>query len=146
MNHSVLNVAAGLAHRAASPSRHGRRLLTVLVGLLACAAVSSSPLTARQEIEPREIQITARRYTFEPSIVEVTQGEPVRLMVTAADGMHGFAIKKFKVDKEIMPNTTVKIDFVAREAGEFPIMCTVICGEGHASMTGTLKVVAKAQQ
>jgi len=128
-----------------SPARRHRSRLGVWLGALVGLAVSSVVLIG-QKPEPREIAITARRYAFEPSTVEVIQGEPVRLVVTAADGMHGFGIKKFKIDKELMPNATVKIDFVAKDVGEFPIMCTVICGEGHASMTGTLRVVARTQQ
>ncbi|MCC7007962.1 MAG: cupredoxin domain-containing protein [Acidobacteria bacterium] len=122
-----------------------RLRVVALLGLATLAGgVLSPPITARQKSEPREIAVTAKRYTFEPSLIEVEQGEPVRLVVTAIDGVHGFAIKKVKVDKELMPNKAMAIDFVAKDAGEFPIMCTVICGEGHAQMTGTLRVVAKA--
>ena len=40
---------------------------------------------------------------------------------------------------------TVTIDFVATEAGEFPIICSEECGEGHAQMKGTLVVTAAAK-
>jgi cytochrome c oxidase subunit 2 len=112
-----------------------------IVALLGCASVSA--LLGFQKAEPRLIEITARRYTFEPATVEVRQGERVRLVVRSADGLHGFAIKKFNVDKEVLKGQDVKVDIVAKDAGEFPIMCSVICGEGHATMTGTLKVVAQ---
>jgi heme/copper-type cytochrome/quinol oxidase subunit 2 len=38
----------------------------------------------------------------------------------------------------------VVIEFVASEAGTFPILCSEYCGNGHKDMTGTLVVVAKA--
>ena len=116
--------------------------LTILIGALASAALVA-PLIARQQTEPRIIEITAKRHTFEPAVVEVVLGEPVRFVVKSTDVLHGFAIKKFKIDKDVPAGGDVKIDFVAKEAGEFPIICSVTCGEGHATMTGMLKVVVK---
>ena len=100
---------------------------------------------AAQSPAPRTIAITARRFEFVPSRIEVTQGEPVRLVVTSADGVHGVAIRKFKVNKPVLRGQTVTIDFVATEAGEFPIICSEECGEGHAQMKGTLVVTAAAK-
>jgi cytochrome c oxidase subunit II len=94
---------------------------------------------------PREIAIVAKRFTFEPARVEVTEGERVRLVVTSADGVHGIEIKKFKVNKKVpRGGDKVTIDFVASSPGEYPILCSEYCGNGHEDMTGTLVVAAKA--
>lgn len=93
--------------------------------------------------EPRTIDITARRFAFEPSEIQVAVGEPVRLLVHSADGPHGIEIKKVKVRKEIpRGGAVVTIDFTATEAGRFPIMCSEYCGDDHDSMKGMLVVVA----
>ena len=86
----------------------------------------------------------AKRFAFEPAIVEVTEGERVRLVVTSADGVHGFEIKKFKVEK-IIPRggKPVTIEFMATAAGEYPILCSENCGDGHEDMKGMLLVEAK---
>jgi len=107
-------------------------------GALTSAGAAPSP-------SPRPIAITAKRYEFVPSRVEVTQGERVRLVVTSADGVHGVAIRKFKVNKPVLRGETITIDFVASEAGEFPILCSEECGDGHAQMKGTLVVTATAR-
>jgi len=102
---------------------------------------------APQSVEPRVIEITAKHFAFEPAVVEVTQGESVRLLVKSADGTHGFAIKALKIDKEIeRGEEPVKIDFTAKEAGEFEIACSVDCGRGHADMVGKLVVVARQKE
>ena len=87
----------------------------------------------------------AKRFTFEPARVEVREGERIRLVVTSADGVHGVEIKKFKVNKKVpRGGDKITIDFVASAAGEYPILCSEFCGNGHEEMKGTLVVAAKA--
>ena len=96
--------------------------------------------------EAKVIEVTARKFEFEPSRIEVTEGERVQLVVRSADGVHGVGIKKFNVGR-IVPRggKPVTIDFVASEAGTFPILCTEECGDGHEDMRGTLVVRAKSK-
>jgi len=85
----------------------------------------------------------AKRFEFVPSTIEVMQGERVRIVVKSGDGFHGFGIKEFDVSREIARSDTVTIEFTADVAGEFPILCTEYCGDGHEEMKGRL--VVKAQ-
>ncbi len=93
---------------------------------------------------PRIIEVVASRFTFEPARIEVTEGEHIRLVVTSADGVHGVGIKKFRVEKAVpRGGTPITIDFVASAAGEFPLLCSEYCGNGHEDMKGMLVVAAK---
>lgn len=76
--------------------------------------------------------------------MEVTEGERVRLVVKSADGVHGIAIKQFKISKKVPRGGEVTIDFVASAAGEFPVLCSEYCGDGHEDMKGMLVVAAKS--
>jgi cytochrome c oxidase subunit 2 len=117
-------------------------------------AAASAPFDARAnrsavrtlaQGEPREISVVAKRFTFEPARVDVKEGERIRLVVTSEDGVHGLEIKKFKVNKKIpRGGEKVTIDFVASAPGEYPILCSEYCGNGHEEMKGTLVVAAKA--
>ena len=99
-----------------------------------------------QTPEPRVIDVVAKRFAFEPSRIEVRVGEPVRFMVKSADGPHGFEIKRFRISKELARGAApVAIDFTADEAGEFPILCSLFCGDGHEDMKGALVVQARDQ-
>ena len=40
----------------------------------------------------------------------------------------------------------MNIDFTADAAGEFPILCTEFCGDGHEQMKGVLVVKARDAQ
>ena len=99
---------------------------------------------ARQDLAtasaPTVVEVTVKRFAFEPERIEVTEGDRIQLVVRSADGIHGIGIKKFKVEKKIPRGETVTIDFVASAAGEFPVLCSEYCGKGHEDMKGTLVV------
>ena len=116
------------------------------MALLCGAAITSARQDPATASAPRVIEVTAKRFTFEPSKIEVTEGERVRLVVKSADGVHGMQIKKFNVNK-LVPRggKTIDIDFVASAPGTYEILCSEECGEGHEMMTGTLVVNAKAK-
>ena len=110
--------------------------------LLAAPARSVGP-PVQQTTDRRVIEVIAKRYEFVPPSIEVVQGERVRLVVTSGDGLHGFGIKQFDLSKEIPRGATVSIDFTPDMAGEFPILCTEFCGDGHEQMKGVLVVKAR---
>ena len=112
---------------------------------LAILTMSSNGVSAPQAAdEPRTIEVLAMRFAFEPSTIEVTEGERIRLAVKSGDGVHGVEIKKFRVNKEIpRGGDPVVIEFTANEAGRFPIICSAFCGDGHGDMKGMLVVLAR---
>jgi cytochrome c oxidase subunit 2 len=130
-------------------SASSKALLTFLIFAAASVSIRALRQDAAPATEPRTFEVIARRFAFEPATIEVTQGERVRLLVRSADGPHGVEIKAFNVKKAVPRakpgDEPVAIEFVASEAGTFPILCSEYCGSGHKDMTGTLVVVAKPQ-
>ena len=130
----------------------GRRVVQSLSPSVAVVAVllATSPGFAQQAAvsEPKVFEVVAKRFSFEPATIEVVEGDTVRLLVRSADGPHGVEIKAFKVKKAVPrpkpgDDAPVTIEFVAAAAGEYPILCSVYCGNGHKDMKGTLIVRAK---
>jgi len=116
-------------------------IIAVVLGTLAgFAQQAAAP-------EPKVFEVVARRFSFEPATIEVVEGDSVRLLVRSADGPHGVEIKAFKVKKAVPRakpgDSPVTIEFVASAAGEYPILCSEYCGNGHKEMTGALVVRAK---
>jgi cytochrome c oxidase subunit 2 len=99
-------------------------------------------VTLAAQQAPRVIEVKAKKYDFEPSTIEVQQGERVILRVTSTDRLHGIGIKKFGVSSEVPKGETVDVEFVASEPGTFKVICTEDCGKGHDDMIGTLVVKA----
>ena len=112
--------------------------------LIVYSGVAAAPVRPRQASEPRVVELVAKRFSFVPSRIEVTEGETVRLVVRSADGMHGVQIKKFKVSEEIPRGSEpITIEFTANAVGEFDIACSAFCGKGHEDMRGKLVVVPR---
>ena len=75
--------------------RHARTAAVVLVAF--CAPLAFSARLSAQEV--RKITITAKKYEFTPSRVELKAGETVELTLQSEDSKHGFASKDLKLDK-----------------------------------------------
>jgi cytochrome c oxidase subunit 2 len=129
-----------MSHPSALPTALG---VVCLLAIPVAPAAPRATLAAAQASEPRVIEVVAKRFTWEPAEVQVTVGERVRLVLRTADGLHGIALKKFKISKEIpRGNKPVTVDFTADEVGRFPFLCSEYCGDGHDDMKGVLVVVA----
>jgi cytochrome c oxidase subunit 2 len=123
-------------------------LLPSVTGLIVLLATFPGFAQQAAVSEPKVFEVVARRFSFEPATIDVVEGDTVRLLVRSADGPHGVEIKAFKVKKAVPrakpgDNSPVTIEFVAAAAGEYPILCSEYCGNGHKDMTGTLIVRAK---
>lgn len=90
----------------------------------------------------REIKVTARKFEFLPKTISVHKGEAVKLVVTAEDVDHGFALKAFGINETIKARQTKTIALTADREGRFEFTCSVFCGDGHDDMTGELVVTA----
>ena len=111
------------------------------VGVLAMIglAFAQTPRHAAASPPVHEIQIVASRFRFEPSMIVVTAGEPVRLVIQSGDVVHGFAIPKLKIDERLDGSgKAVTVVFTAPAAGEYEIVCSEFCGHGHAAMKAVL--------
>jgi heme/copper-type cytochrome/quinol oxidase subunit 2 len=120
------------------------------LGAVAVAWFTQPALTrgqAAQQPEPvRTFEITASKYMFEPSTIEVKRGDHVKLILRSRDTTHGLALKEFKVNVEIPKGgAPVTAEFVADQAGTFQFKCSHFCGLGHRGMKGQLVVTAAGQ-
>ena len=139
---TLLFVAVAVAGMALLPET------PVVAGVGKDPATAYAPLpgvaASRQDTSVKTFDVVAKRFAFEPATLEVQQGDRVRIVITSADGVHGIGIRKFKVNTLIpRGGTPVTVKFTASEAGTFPIVCSEACGDGHATMRGSLVVVAK---
>ena len=102
--------------------------------------------TAAADRPVHEIEVTASRYAFEPATIQVNAGEPVRIVIRSADGVHGFAIPALKVDAPVPKGgDAVKVEFTAPPAGLYEIACSEFCGRGHGQMKAALISVGPTQ-
>lgn len=88
----------------------------------------------------KEFSMIAKEWQFNPSTVNVKQGDKVRLKIKSIDVAHGFSLLDFNVNENLEPEKEVVVEFIADKKGEFSFFCSVFCGEGHSGMKGKLIV------
>src|SRR5215467_2212664 len=111
-----------------------------LVALLAGSAVGAAARLAAGQ--PPEIHISAKKFEFTPNKVTARLGQPVVLVLTSEDRIHGFKIPDLGVRADIVPGQETRLELVPDKAGSFAFFCDVFCGGGHEDMDGTLVVEA----
>ena|SRR5579862_5339411 len=109
----------------------------------AALALTGSPRTrpANAVQSPRVIEVVAKKYDFTPAEITLKKGEPVILRLTSADRTHGFLLKPYKIDTDIVPGKSTDIALTPFATGQYVIICDHYCGIGHGNMKLQLKVV-----
>lgn len=110
-------------------------VLLTLTGVAMAVAQESTPSG-----QVREIQMTAKKYAFDPNTITVKKGEHVKLIITALDRDHGFKLDAFGINQKLIKGAPTTIEFTADKAGTFPFKCSEFCGMGHGKMKGKLVV------
>lgn len=125
------------------------------LGLAACTAIPTASSSAQQ------VTLDASEFKFEPAMVEVVAGRPVRIMMRnkgtvehdwaiqkipmvgmkeSSSGSHEMAgMKEPDVHMNAMMGQTAQIEFTPTTPGAYEIYCTVM-GHKEAGMVGKLVV------
>jgi cytochrome c oxidase subunit 2 len=84
--------------------------------------------------QPQRVEITAKRYGFEPAEITVHKGQPVTLDLKSVDVTHGLVAKDLGIKTEVKKGKTEEITFTPQTEGTFTAQCAHFCGVGHGSM------------
>lgn len=89
--------------------------------------------------EPQVIEISAERFSFNPSEIRVKAGTMLEIRLTSEDTMHGFHILGTDIDLEL-PKRGRGVASVTFQptAGRYTFECSKLCGAGHAFMRGVI--------
>ncbi len=101
-----------------------------------------SPVTKTLTPTPqiKEFNVQAFRFSFNPAVIEVKEGDKVILHLTSTDVPHGFGLPDFGINEALNPGETKTVEFIADKKGTFTFRCTIPCGSGHSGMSGKLIV------
>ena len=87
------------------------------------------------------VDVVASERGFEPRVINVHKGEPVRLRLTTSDREHCFAIDALRVEKRIVPGKATILELTPGKAGTFPFSCCLETGAAAEKEHGRLVVV-----
>jgi cytochrome c oxidase subunit II len=118
-----------------------RRTRIILRLSIAIAALIALSPMAHGATELKHVEITAKRFSFEPAEITLKRGEPVDLVLKSADVAHGLRFRELNVDLKVGKGATTEVQFTPSQAGTFVGHCSVFCGGGHGSMMLKIHVV-----
>lgn len=75
----------------------------------------------------------------------VPVGTTVRMLITAADVIHAYAVPAFGVKTDAVPGRINETWFNARKEGMYYGQCSELCGKDHAFMPIAVRVVSKEE-
>jgi cytochrome c oxidase subunit 2 len=119
-------------------SRTSRRTWMGRVAALWIVALPQPP--APEPGGRRTFTLTARKFQFDPEVIDVRHNDVVRLTITSADIDHSFTIDAYRIQKRIPAGGSVTVEFRADEVGRFPFYCSMRLDPGCADMSGELIV------
>jgi len=97
--------------------------------------------TSAAQDAPKHIDVTVKRFAYEPAEITLKKGDPVVLSFTTADVPHGIAFKELNLSTKISKGKPSELSFTPSQTGDFVGHCSVFCGSGHGTMTLSLHVV-----
>jgi cytochrome c oxidase subunit 2 len=123
---------------------------TILV--TAISVYSGVVLTQVEDIPAghRVVEVTATQFawSFRYPEDQVTTGrlvlpvnEPVEFRLTATDVIHSFWVPEWRMKQDAVPGITTRLVITPSKTGTFSVICTELCGLGHASMRAKATVM-----
>lgn len=112
------------------------------IALLLVSINGASVSMHERQAERRTIKVSAERFAFTPSRIELTAGEEVEVKLRSDDTSHGFRIVGLDTNIAIPKRgkgeatVVVKID----KPGTYRFECNRVCGAGHNFMSGEIVV------
>lgn len=86
------------------------------------------------------VAVVMRKFAIEPAEIRVKQGQRVRLEISTADVQHGFHVPDLNIREPVQPGRPATVVFIAERKGQYPVVCSILCGKGHEDMRSVIMV------
>jgi cytochrome c oxidase subunit II len=160
--YSVLKFRVQPEDESDGPPIHGHTGLEIVwtaipaVLVTAISVVSAIVLAKNDDAgaNPLRIAVTAQQFAWKfeyPGESKVTSGqlvlpvdEPVKLTLNSVDVIHSFWVPEFGQKSDAVPGIETSLVITPNRTGQFALMCTELCGLGHATMRAHVSVVKRS--
>jgi cytochrome c oxidase subunit II len=141
------------------PPIHGHTGLeivwTAVPALLVTAiAIVSAVVLAKDDAagsNPLRVDVTAQQFFWsysypdydnkESSVLRLPVNRSVVLHMTAKDVIHSFWVPEFRQKQDLVPGIHPTLHITPNKVGTYPVVCTELCGVGHALMRSRVVVL-----
>ena len=160
--YSILNFRVQPEDESDGPPIHGHTGLEIVwtavpaVLVTAISIVSAVVLAQNSDAGPNPLRIavTAQQFAWKfeyPGEAKVVSGElvlpvdrPVKLTLHSLDVIHSFWVPEFGQKSDAVPGIETTLVITPTKKGEYRVICTELCGLGHATMRAPVRVVDQA--
>ena len=126
-------------------------VLVIAIGVLSAVVLSQNGNAGEN---PLHVKVFAQQFAWRfeyPDSKGVRSGElvlpvdrGVQLEMTSADVIHSFWIPAMGQKQDLVPGITTHLVITPSRLGSFTVICTELCGLGHATMRAPARVVSQA--
>jgi cytochrome c oxidase subunit 2 len=103
--------------------------------------------------DPLVVKVTAQQFAWQFTYpngktygsLTLPKGRHVKLDITAKDVIHSFWVPEFSQKQDAVPGQHNTLVVTPTHLGTFPVVCTELCGLGHALMRSHTDVVTPAK-
>ena len=171
--YAVFNFRAQPGEDADGPPIHGHTGLEIVwtavpAALVTAISIVSAIVLAKNDhiprasaagktdpLKPLVVDVTAQQFAWSfqyPAFGKLTSPTlklplraPVELLITSLDVTHSFWVPEFGQKQDAVPGSVNKLVITPDKNGTYPVICTELCGLGHAVMRSRAEVMPAQQ-
>jgi cytochrome c oxidase subunit II len=101
-----------------------------------------------------KVEVTARQFAWsfkypqyggvESGTLRLEEGRQVELRLRSLDVVHSFWVPEFRQKQDAVPGQLTRLGITPTKTGKHILICTELCGLGHALMRAPVVVMGKA--
>jgi cytochrome c oxidase subunit 2 len=124
--------------------------LVIVIGVLSAIALAEN---GRLQSDRLRVDVTAQQFAwhfkypqyggFQSEELRLVEGRQVELRLRSLDVIHSFWVPEFRQKQDAVPGTVTKLPVTPTKADKYTLICTELCGLGHALMRAPV-IVMKA--
>jgi cytochrome c oxidase subunit 2 len=125
--------------------------------LVTAIAVVSAIVLAKDDAQganPLRVDVTAQQFFWsyrypgfdnkESAVLRLPVNRSVVLRMTSKDVIHSFWVPEFRQKQDVVPGIHPTLHITPNRVGTYPVICTELCGLGHALMRSRTIVMEPA--
>jgi cytochrome c oxidase subunit II len=126
-------------------------ILVIALGIVSAVVLSEN---GNASDNPLHVNAIGQQFTWKfqyPDSGNVQSGELVlpvgrqaKFTLTSVDVIHSFWVPQFGQKQDAVPGIETTIVVTPKHTGEYAVICTELCGLGHATMRAKARVVSAA--
>ena len=162
MTYSIIHFRAAPGDDSDGPPIHGHTNLEIVWTLIPTLLVTSIGIVSAIVLSRNDavganvlrVNVTAQQFAWSFSypdakgltsgVLRLPKDRSVLLTFTAKDVIHSFWVPEFSQKEDAVPGIATHLHITPNRLGTFPVICTELCGLGHAVMRSHVDIVKPA--